>query len=177
MSGKILDDSEKEFFDCINRESNELFGVEVNYYAYNTKQPGDDITRITTKVDPLYGEVKGGRGGGRVIGGPFRIWAQVKWPEYTPVSGEEGFGRTFAGRVTISRAHLDEKNLPYPAEADIIEMWRTPYHDDQSKGGLFFDVVKAWNDGHVNDTATFTQFILELKRNTQFGAERRITPP
>ncbi len=171
--GRILDDSEKEFFDCINAEYNELFGCEVNYYAYNTAQLGDKVARVRTKVDPLYGEATE-----RVIAGPFRIWAQVKWPEYTPVSDEGGFGREFDGQLTISRSHLDEKNLPYPSEGDIIEMWRTPYHDDQAKGkGLFFDADKVWNDGHVNDTATFTQFKMNLKRRTKFGAERRLTPP
>lgn len=171
--GRILDDSEKDFFDCINSELNELSGCEVNYYAYQTAQNGDEVSRVRTKMDPLYGEAKE-----RVIAGPFRIMAQVKYPEYSPVSDEGGFGRTFDAEVTISRIHLDEQNLPYPSEADIIEMWRTPYHDDQAKGkGLFFDVVKAWNDGHINDTPTFTQFKLQLKRRTQFGAERRITPP
>jgi hypothetical protein len=172
-AGKLLDDSEKGFFDCINQELNELSGCEVNYYAYSTAQVGDDVARVTTKVDPLYGEATE-----RQIAGPFRVFAQVKWPSYEPVSDEGGFGRTFDCEITISRAHLDEQGLPYPSEGDIIEMWRTPYHDDQAKGkGLFFDVLKAWNDGHINDTPTFTQFKMNLKRRTQFGAERRITPP
>jgi hypothetical protein len=104
--------------------------------------------------------------------------AIVKYPEYEPLADESGFGREWDAQVTISRVSLDESNAPYPSEMDIIEMWRTPYHDAWSMGkGMFFDVIKAKNDGHINDSPTFTQFVLLLKRRSQFGAERRITPP
>lgn len=166
--GKVLDDSELELFDCINQDMAELAGVEINFYGYDTND-----CQNRQKVDPLYGEPTE-----REIAGPFRVMAIVKYPEYEPLAEEAGFGREWDAQVTISRAILDEKNAPYPSETDIIEMWRTPYHDAWSMGkGMFFDVIKAKHDGHINGTATFTQFILTLKRRSQFGAERRLSPP
>ena len=170
--GKVLDDSELEVFDCINQDLIELTGVEINYYAYNVQS-----AQNRTKVDPLYGEPTE-RHFGTTGTGAARIMALVKYPEYVPLSEESGFSREWDAIVTLSRSMLDEKHLPYPSEADVIEMWRTPYHDMWSMGkGLFFDVLKAKPDGYLNDTPTFTQFILTIKRRSQFGAERRITPP
>lgn len=166
--GKVLDDSELELFDCINQDLIELTGEEINYYAHDASSIPN-----RSKVDPLYGEPTE-----RVINGPNRITAAVKYPEYEFLTEESGYSREWDAKVILSRAMLDEKNLPYPSEGDIIEMWRTPYHDRWSMGkGLFFDVTKAKNDGHINMSPTFTQFELTLKRRTQFGAERRITPP
>lgn len=162
--GRLLDDSELEYFSGIASELNELAGDEVNYYAMN--QPG-------YKIDPLYGEPAE-----RSIDGPFRVPAWFQWPNDEPQATEQGFGREFDCMCVIARETLDNKNLPYPSEADIIEAWRTPYHDANSMGkGMFFDVIKVNNDGHVNDTASFVQFKLYLKRRTDFSAERRITPP
>lgn len=162
--GTLLDDSESEYFSCIANELNELAGDEINYYGMN---------RAKYKVDPLYGEpVK------REIDGPFRLAAWIQWPNQEPEAGEHGFGFQFDALCVIARQAFDSQNAPYPFEADIIEMWRTPYHDANSLGkGMFFDVVKVNNDGHVNDTSSFVQFKLYLKRRTEFGAERRITPP
>jgi hypothetical protein len=162
--GRILDDSEREFFDCIASELNELAGEEINFYGQNIKK---------STIDPLYGEPVE-----RKIEGPFRVWAWVRWPQISPESGEHGFGFEMDGECVIARAHLDKIGAPYPFEGDIIEMWRTPYHDADSLGkGLFFDIVRVANDGHIHDTPTFVQFRLTLKRRTQFGAERKISPP
>lgn len=163
--GTILDDSELGFFDSVAQELNELVGTtEFNYYAMN---------RAKTKVDPLYGEATE-----RAIDGPFRLNAWVQWPNSNPEAGEQGFGFEFDGVCVVARKDFDEKHVPYPFEADVVEFWRTPYHDAKSLGkGLFFDVIKVWSDGHVNDTPSFVQFKMFLKRRTQFGAERRITPP
>jgi hypothetical protein len=166
--GKVLDDSELELFDCINQDMIELTGEEINYYPHDAQSPAARRT-----VDPLYGERTEA-----IITQANRIMALVKYPEYEALTEESGFSREWDATVTISRAMLDEKNLPYPSEADVIEMWRTPYHDRWSMGkGMFFDVLKAKHDGHLNDSPTFTQFVLTLKRRSQFGAERRITPP
>lgn len=166
--GRVLDDSEQKLFDCINSDLIELTGVKVNLYGYDPTTPAN-----RAKIDPLYGEPTE-----RDLTGPARIWALVKYPEYTPLTEESGFGRDWDAEVIISRFHLDEQNLAYPSESDIVELWRTPYHDAWSMGkGLFFDVVKAKHDGHINDSPTFTQFKLTVKRRSQFGAERRISPP
>lgn len=164
--GRILDDSEVGFFDSIASELNELVGVHINYWTYNSRSDENK-----SKVDPLYGEISEPRS----IDGPHRVWAYVKYPEHQPSSSDTGFAREWDASVSIARLHLDEKNLPYPTEDDIIELWRTPYHDAMSMHiGLFFDVIKIKHDGHVHDTPTFTMFELTLKRRTQFGAERRL---
>ena len=166
--GRVLNDCERDLFDKINRELNELAGVQINYYGYNPFDPDNCVN-----IDPLYGEPED-----RNFAGPYRVWALVKYPEYQPLAEEVGFGRDWDAVVTISRSHLDEQGAPYPTEGDVIEMWRTPFHDAWSMGvGLFFDVIKASPDGYINDSPSFTQFKLGVKRRSQFGAERRITPP
>lgn len=162
--GRILDDSEQELFDMVASDQNEAAGIDVNFYSNNKK--------LGTK-DPLYGEYVN-----RHIDGPYRVPAWVKWPPQNPFSTEHGFTLEFDGECVISRIHLENKKAPFPSEGDIIEMWRTPYHDANSMGkGMFFDVIKVNNDGHINDTPTFVQFRLTLKRRPQFGAERKIDPP
>lgn len=159
--GKILDGSELPLFDSIASDLNEAAGDIVNYYSNNKQM---------SKIDPIYGEYSK-----RQTDGPWRLPAKVDWPQQAPMSGETGYTVEFDGKVTISRIHFEQKNAPYPAEDDVIEMWRTPFHDVDSMGqGLYFDIVKVDNDGHVNDSPLFVQFILTLKRRPQFGAERRV---
>ena len=160
--GKLLDDSEIELFDMVASEVNELAGDEVNYHSVNKEK---------SEIDPIYGEYKK-----RHIDGPWRLPAKFSWPQQTPVSGEAGFTVEFDGQATISRVHFEEKNAPYPVEGDVIEAWRTPYHDADSMGkGLYFDIIKVDNDGHINDSPTFVQFKLTLKRRPQYAPERRLT--
>ena len=162
--GSLYDDSELSLFDSYSTELPGISGDEVNYYAMN---------RAKTKIDPLYGEPSE-----RGIDGPFRLNAYVQWPQFQPEAGEQGFGFEFDASCVIARATLEEANAPYPFEADILEFWRTPYHDAKSLGkGLFFDVIKVQNEGHIHDSPSFVNFKLFLKRRTQFGAERRVSPP
>jgi hypothetical protein len=162
--GRLLDDSEQGLFDMIAVEMNELYGDEINYYAMN---------RAKYKIDPLYGEPIE-----RANDGPFRVSSWFQWPNQEPEAGEQGFGFEFDCLCVIAREALDDQGAPYPFEADVIEAWRTPFHDANSLGkGMFFDVIKVNNDGHINDSSSFVQFKLYLKRRTEFGAERRLTPP
>lgn len=162
--GKLLCEREVDFFDIFVVEQIELAGEEVNFY-------GQDL--VKTKIHPLFGEPTQ-----RVIGGPTRMYALVKWPASTIDAGEHGFGVEFDSMVTIARKTFEDKHSEFPYPGDIIEMWRTPYHDAASLGsGLFFDVIKVDTKGHVHDSALFTKFEMTLKRRTQYGAERKITPP
>ena len=162
--GSLLDDSERALFDSVTTDLNRLAGDQINYYSMN---------RPNTKIDPLYGEAME-----RSIDGPYRVAAWVKWPQQNPEADEHGFGFTFDGEAVIARAELDKVRAPYPYEGDILEMWRTPFHDADSLGkGLFFDIIRVQNDGHVNDSPSFVQFRMTLKRRTQFGAERKLSPP
>jgi hypothetical protein len=170
--GKILDGSELALFDCINQDMIELTGEEINYYSY-------DPTSIENRrnIDPLYGEPRKRIFGDGTGSGAARIIALIKYPEYNPLSEESGFSREWDAQLTLSRSMLDEKKLPYPSESDVVEMWRTPYHDAWSMGqGMFFDVTRSRPDGYLNDSAAFTQFIVTIKRRSQFGAERRVNP-
>jgi hypothetical protein len=159
--GRLLNDCDASYFDKINAEVNELSGEEVNYYAMNA---------VAGKVDPLYGEHTE-----RSPDGPYKVWGSISWPQMSVNTTESGIGVDFDGMITVSRSHLDQRNIPYPSEGDIMEFWRTPYHDVNSRGkGLFFDIIKAEGDGYVNDSPIFTQFKIYLKRRSQYGAERRI---
>ena len=158
--GTILDGSELFFFDSVNSNMTEAAGIEVNYYSMNKQG---------SVIDPLYGEYAQ-----REVDGPWRLSAKAEWPQRSPISGEAGYTVEFDGKCTISRVHFEEKHAPYPIEGDVLEMWRTPYHDINSLGGLFFDILKVLNDGHLNDSPTFTQFVMTLKRRPQFAPERRL---
>lgn len=163
--GKILDDSELDMFDSINADLVELAGTEVNFYAY------DPTSKENKKdIDPLYGEPTE-----RKILGPFRLHAIIKYPEHEPTVGEEGFGREWDGEAVFSRWHLDKAHAPYPSEGDIVELWRTPFHDQWSLGkGMYFDVIRVKPDGHLNGMPAFTQFRCTLKRRSQYAPERKI---
>ncbi len=162
--GKVIDGSEVFIHDMVASDLNEAAGDEINYYSLN---------KDSSTIDPLYGEFID-----RDIDGPWKLPALVAWDQQTPMTGEAGYTVEFNGKCTISRVHFEDFHAPYPIEGDIIEMWRTPYHDIDSMGlGLFFDVVQVNNDGHINDSPTFIQFILILKRRPQFGPERRIQKP
>ena len=159
--GKILDGSESALFDSITSDLNEAAGEEVNYYSSNKEQ---------STIDPLYGEYVNHK-----IDGPWKLPALPKWPSQSPMAGEHGYTVEFDGKCTIARVHFEIYHAPYPIEGDILEFWRTPYHDVDSMGkGLFFDIIKVDNDGHINDSSVFVQFILTLKRRPQFGAERKL---
>lgn len=162
--GRLLDDSELPLFDLIAMEQAELMGDDVNYYA---------IDRKLSKIDPLYGEYAA-----RNVNGPFLLPGIVKWPKIAPSFQAEGLLLEFDGMIWIARGHLDLYSAPYPTEGDIFEMWRTPFHDARSKGtGMFFDVIKSEDGGHLNDTASFVTFQLTVKRRTDFAPERKISPP
>lgn len=160
--GSILDDGESSFlWDCISSDHKSAAGTEVNFYSVNKQN---------SVIDPLYGEYTK-----REIDGPWKIFAIARWVKRTPVSGEAGYTVEFDGRCVISRIHLEDKHASYPSEGDILEMWRTPYHDADSLGqGLFFDVLNVDPKGFINDSPVFTDFVLTIKRRPQFAAERRV---
>ena len=159
--GRLLNDCEAGYFDSIASEVNSLAGTQINFY---------NLRPVAGEIDPLYGEHTS-----RAPVGPIKMWATFEWPQVTPESGEPGFHLEFDCQCYIARVDFDKINAEYPYEGDVIEAWRTPYHIERSKGtGLFFDVIKVENDGHVNDSPTFVQFRLSLKRRTEYNAERRL---
>lgn len=161
LTGSILNDSESNLFDMIASDLTRAAGVDLNYYS---------MEKGKSNIDPLYGEYQT-----REYEGPWLLPSYVQWPQQSPMSGDSGYTVEFDGKVTVARVEFETHNAPYPVEGDIVEFWRTPYHDIDSRGkGLFFDVIKVDNDGHVNDSPTFVQFKLTLKRRPQFAAERKL---
>jgi hypothetical protein len=160
----ILDNGDHSLlWDLISSDHKKGAGTDVNYYSVN---------KIASTMDPLYGEYTE-----RKIDGPWRLPAIARWVQRSPMSAESGYTVEFDGTVTVSRISLEEKHASYPSENDIIEMWRTPFHDVDSMGeGLFFDVLKVAHKGFINDSPVFTDFVLTLKRRPQFSPERRIMP-
>ena len=164
VMGFILDGSDAAVFELIDSNLNEAVGEEVNYYSLNKDK---------SKIDPVYGEFID-----RKIDGPWRLPAIFKKPEQTPIAGEAGWTVEFKGICHISRVHFEQNNAPYPVEGDIIEVWRSPFHNADSLGqGLFLNIIQVNNRGHVNDSSSFVEFELILVRRPQMGAERLISPP
>lgn len=162
--GRVLDGSEVSIHDIVISDYKEAGGDEINYYSTDKQ---------ASTVDPVYGEYSD-----RHIDGPWNLPAIFKWPQQNPAVGDAGYTVEFDGKCYISRFHFEDKNAPYPIENDVIEAWRTPYHDEDSMGkGLFFDIIQVNNKGHINDSAVFVEFELILKRRPQYSAERRIIKP
>lgn len=162
--GKLFNDRELDFFDSINAELIALAGERINYYSQN---------RNCSKMDPLYGEFTE-----RNFDGPYEMEALFRWPPMTTTSSEQGLGFEWQCEVVMSRSLVEKAHAPYPQEGDIVEVWRTPFHDANSRGkGMFFDIIQVQSDGQVFDSPSFTQFKCTLKRRSEFAAERKITPP
>jgi hypothetical protein len=166
-----LNDNEKAFFDSIAQEQIDIAGTVADFFSQQVEQS----TR-----DPLYDEPTE-----RVWSQPYRIKVWVAWPQSAPVVGEHGFKFEFTGQAWIPRKTLEDANAPAPFEGDVLRFWKLPFFDDfgvardkrLTNKGWFFDVTNSDPDGHINDTATFVGFKLDLKRRSEFGAERRILPP
>ena len=165
-----LSDTEKFLFSHFADEHIRIIGTSCDYFA-------QQISKATR--DPLYDEPTE-----RSWTKPFRIKAWVSWPSTTPVLGEEGFRFALQTQAWIPRAELERHDVPAPFEGDILRFWNTPFFnavgtagESVKGGGLFFAVVNADSDGHINDTASFTGFRVDMKRRTEFGEERRILPP
>jgi hypothetical protein len=162
---------ELHLFDSVAQEHTEMAGTEIDFYAL-------DVEKSTR--DPLYDEPVT-----RVWRGPFRMKAWVAWAESIPVVGESGFRFNFLSSCWIPRSSLEEKRAPAPFEGDVIRFWPSPFFDKlavarryaTSKDGYFFDITNSDDDGHVFDQAEFVGFKCDLKRRSEFGAERRILPP
>lgn len=160
--GSILDNGDDSYiWDIVSSDHKTAGGDAVNYYSVN---------KAESVIDPLYGEYVQ-----RKIDGPYKVMAIARWPRRSPQGGEHGYTVEFDGMCAISRIELENQHAPYPSENDMLEMWRTVFHDADSMGvGLFFDVIKVDQKGFINDSPVFTDFVLTLKRRPQYAPERRI---
>lgn len=152
-----LDSSELEMFDHFAQEPMSTAGTRVEVWQRSLKK---------TKVDALYGEpVETG------FDGPFVVKAHVEWPESTPEVGEEGMNIHWPSGVWIPRKTLEDVGAGPMNEGDIVRFWNLPYFENEATRnvksktpGLFFDVIKVNDDGHIHDQAEFVAFRCDLKR-------------
>ena len=164
-----ISDTERALFVHFADEHTQMIATDCDFFS----QQVDKSTR-----DPLYDEPLE-----RSFTKPFSIRAWFSWPSSTPVTGEEGFRFAFQSQAWIPILQLENVGAPTPFEGDILRVWNVPYWNElgaageKIKGaGMFFDITNADTDGHINDQATFTGFRVDLKRRTEFGAERRLVP-
>ena len=164
-----LSDQELYLRDVWAKESNNIWGTEVDFFSLRLKQ---------SKRDPLYDEPTQ-----REWSKAYRMSVWVSAPSQTPIVGEEGFRVHFDATAWIARASLEEVQAPNPTEGDVLRFWNTPFfakeaaHTEVPKAGYFFDIIQAVPDGHLHDTASFVGFRVTIKRRSEFGPERKILPP
>ncbi len=164
-----LCDGESFLFQCWASEHIEIAGVEIEMFHLDLEG---------SERDPLYDEAIE-----RVFQGSYRMKAFVEYPESTPEATESGLHATWDASVWIPTAQLIESGAPAPAEGDVIRFWDknndffrrfSVLEQDIPGSGYFFDIIKADEDGHLFDQATFLGFKCALKRKTEFTAERRM---
>jgi len=165
-----LADGEIQLFDGFAQEVNGIAGIDIEFFSLSLKK---------SKRDPLYDEPTE-----RVWSKPYKFRAWIAAPSQTPVVGEEGFRVHFDASAWLARKDLEDVQAPNPNEGDVIHFWNTPFFNNQAgaketvpKAGFYFDVIQVTPDGHLHDTPSFVGFRCLLKRRSEFGAERKISPP
>jgi hypothetical protein len=160
---------EKTLFDAIASEHVRLIGTEIEYYS---------LDRTGTNVDPLYGETVEPK-----WLGPFRMVGHMEWPDSLPEMREEGFRQSIIVGCWISRLEFENAHAAFPREGDVLRVWKIPFFNDTDGGGITpgsqyaFTVADVDDDGHLFDNPDFVGFRLDLRRNSEFAPERRVTPP
>ena len=167
-----LQDTEHFLFNFWAQEQVQIAGTVCEFFS----QKVEKSTR-----DPLYDEPAK-----RVWSKAYRLKAWVSWASSSPVVGQEGFRLAFQTQAWIPLLELERVGAPAPFEGDVLRFWGDqPFFDETAaagaknipKAGYYFDIVNADNDGHINDSPSFVGFRLDMKRRSEFGAERRISPP
>jgi len=137
-------------FDSINEELMDLVGVDVQLYSLN---------RITEEEDPVYGEPKD-----RIrFSKPYTITGFVTKPDWIFEAHERGLRKETDSILTLSRKMMEVGSVPDPKIGDVVEFWEGK-----------FDIIRAIPDGFLNDTSTFEQWIVDLKRHREYPAERKM---
>lgn len=164
-----LCDGESFLFACWANEHVNIAGVEVELFHLDL----EESTR-----DPLYDEPIE-----RVFQGAFKLKAFIEFPSSTPEAREEGIRVTWDASIWIPTSQLIEKNIPTPAEGDVVRFWDSSIEffkkfsvmeQDIDGSGYFFDITRVDDDGHLFDQAFFVGFKCDLKRKTEMTPERRM---
>ncbi len=161
---------EKLFFDSVANEHVRFAGTEIEFYS---------LDHSATNADPLYGETVEA-----VWKGPFRLIGHMEWPDGLPEMREEGLRTTYVVGCWVPRAEFENAHAPIPKEGDVIRVWRIPFFNDAAANNevipgaqYAFTVADVDDDGHLFDNPDFVGFRMDLRRNSEFAPERRVTPP
>ena len=161
--------AKKEIF-LVDRDVQEHIrqvGTKIDYYQLDTKN---------SKVDPLYDEPIA-----RKFSKAFILYVYVSWPNPEFMVREDGVHSVFQSAVYMARKEAEDVGLQDPHPGDIIRFWNTPFFNKLAANGreiegagMYFDVIEVKNDAHLYDTPYFTGFKIDVKRRTEFGAERKL---
>lgn len=164
-----LDGSELFMHDLYAKEPIDAGGTDCDLFVRDLKK---------SKVDALYGEPAE-----TVWDGPYKVRAQVEWPEFTPEVTEAGLRAIWPSGVWIPRKTVEEAGARAPREGDIVRFWKLPFFDHRAGNdqpdtgaGFFFDVIKVSDDGHLHDDAAFVGFRCDLKRRSDAPPEVNFHP-
>lgn len=122
-------------------------------------------------INPIYGTPK--CTGSEFPNAPDVIIGYVEYDEKSDLTeAAEEFGRQIyrEAKLTIPYLYFLENNIDPPKIGDLVEFWANSWHTL----GVFYDVVKVSEDGRINDSPFFVQWLLELRRRDQYLPERRL---
>ena len=164
----ILSDREQKLFDSYAQETTKISGTDCEYYSL-------DIACST--VDPLYDEaVK------RVFKGPYLVKGFLRFPKQRVMVAPDGATVLWDSELWLARLDMEKVLSPPPQPGDVVRFWNTrffnfdaAFEEKVPKSGMYFNVINVNTDGHLFDNPTFVGFKLDLKRNTSFTPERRVT--
>lgn len=164
-------DEDLALFDSVTMERTAVSGTEMDFYFRD----------VLGSVKSQYGDES------KVWRGPYKLMADVKWPEKAPEATEQGGKATWEAKVWVPRRSYDNLRLQAPKVGDVVRVWRLPYYQSygqsdlttttaQASAGYFFTVDKVADKGHIADTGNFIGFELTVKRDSDFTPERIIDP-
>lgn len=183
--GTLLDDSEIDLHDSFTKEYAELTGTPVKMFSVRrggSVDPVWDEQSSQYGYDPLWGEdnqpVPPAEGNEPDLAdwaynGPWEFYAFVEFEEAEgqTTTIEESMVRDWDAICWIPRKTLDDVEAPYPKAGDVLEMseWK-----DATEKQVWFDIIRSKRSGALNDSQTYVQFRLELKRRSLFDPSRRV---
>ncbi len=176
---------EQELHDEIAEEYNRLGGTPIKMWSVRRAASFDPLWDEPSSqfgYDPLYGERAGSPPPAERhevpdrkewgFQGPWEVWGVVEFEEIEgQATGIEDSITTEKEAVAwIARTALDKVGAPYPKKGDVFEVRWT----DAAGNIMFFDVTSAKRGGALNDSQTYIQFMVALKKRSKFDPSRRI---
>jgi len=186
--GELIDDSELSIFDSVSEEYNRLCGTKVKLWSVRRGYAVDPVYDEPSKnhgYDPIYGESAAPSHEPVVVppdreewafNGPWELWMVVQFEEEQNSDStiDESVSTEWEATAWVARLALEEIACPYPKKGDVIEMPGDKW-TDKSGNRIYFDVVSANRAGPLNDTQTYVNQKMMLKRRTKFDPSRRVT--